>query len=354
MSTGARRQAIRPTATEVTSCNLCGAWDFEVVGVRDRQGRPLRTVMCRTCGLVWTNPRPPIAEMDRYYNAGYRADYKGAAAPSLRKIVRGLAGAHDRRRALRSLLRPAPGRPGAPAPRRRLLDVGCGAGEFVYLMRRDGFDASGLEPGREYAGFARDVLGIPIQTATVGEAQVAPGSLDFVTMFHCLEHVPDPRGVLATVRGWLRTGGLAIVEVPNVDATVQSPSHRFHYAHLHHFSGATLGALAEAAGLHVVGTYYSADRGNVTCVVRRQSDLDTPPGLAAGRSTAVGAAAARTRAILTSHTRAGHYLSPTPYRRALDRLRRRLREDRLLRRLKSPEDVLKWAEDTEFRDLPNA
>jgi SAM-dependent methyltransferase len=318
----------RPAATEVTACNLCGGGDYDVVATSDREGRPLRTVMCRACGLVWTNPRPTAGDMDAYYASGYRADYTGAAAPPLRKIVRGMLGARDRRRALRSLL------PSGAT----LVDVGCGAGEFVYLLRQEHVDASGVEPGRDYADFARRVLKIPIQTATVETAVVSPGSQDVVTMFHALEHVPDPARVLATVRGWLKKGGLLVVEVPNVESTVQAPSHRFHYAHLHHFTGATLGALGEAAGLRLVRTYHSEDGGNVTCLFRRQTDQRHLP-------TAMEEPAARTRSVLASHTPIRHYLSPTPYRRVISRIRRRWDEDRLLRRLKTVDDVLLWAAD---------
>jgi hypothetical protein len=139
------------------------------------------------------------------------------------------------------------------------------------------------------------------------------------------------------VRGWLRDDGVVVVEVPNVESTVQAPGHRFHYAHLFHFSGATLAALGQAAGLRVVRTTYSDDGGNVTCVFRRESDSGgrLPEGLAAAR--------ARTRSILEGHTALRHYLSPTPYRRATGRLARRWREDRLLRRLGTLESVLRWA-----------
>ena len=63
-------------ATRRNACNLCGAGNDVVVGARDRDGHPLRTVLCRTCGLVWTNPRPSAADMDAYYETDYRADYK--------------------------------------------------------------------------------------------------------------------------------------------------------------------------------------------------------------------------------------------------------------------------------------
>ena len=232
----------RPPAREETACNLCGARNYVVVGTRDRDGQPLQTVLCRVCGLVWTNPRPTAADMKAYYETMYRADYKGqASAPSLRKIVRGLLGAADRRRMLRPMLQaPEDGTTGNPTT---MIDVGCGAGELVYLMRRDGVDASGIEPGVEFAGFAQTVLRVPVQTAAVEAATVPAASQDLVTMFHALEHVPDPRSLLTTVRGWLKRGGQLVVEVPNVAARVQAPSHQYHYAHLYHFTGSTLGAL---------------------------------------------------------------------------------------------------------------
>ncbi len=322
-----RGAVTRAAPAEWVPCNLCGAASYDVVARRDRDGRPLQTVLCRACGLVWTNPRPAAEAIDRYYEAEYRPDYTGTAAPAPRKLLRGLLGARDRRDALTPLLPP-----GAS-----VLDVGCGAGELVFLLRRAGLAAAGIEPGGEYAGFARRVLGVPVQTASVGSAVVRPASLDAVTMYHCLEHVADPKLVLARAGTWLRTDGLLVVEVPNVDSTVQAPAHRYHYAHLYHFSGATLGALGEAAGLGLVRASCSSDGGNVVCVFRRG------PG-APGSRLDPAAAAARTAAILRTHTSARHYLSLTPYRRALDRLARRWREDRLLRRLRTVDGIVGWAE----------
>ena len=316
---------VRPAAREETVCNLCGASTDVVVGTRDREGAPLRTVLCTVCGLVWTNPRPTAADMNAYYETSYRADYKGHRAPPVRKIVRGFLGAADRRPALRRF--------GA----RTMLDVGCGAGELVYLMRRDGVDASGLEPGVEFADFARTVLHVPVQTAPVDSATIQAESQDLVTMFHALEHVPDPLTVVTTVRRWIRQGGHLVVEVPNISARVQAPNHLYHYAHLHHFTGSTLAALGQAAGLRLVETRYTADRGNVICVFQRAGDQrERPAGLEAE--------AAATLAALRSHTTVRHYLSGVPYVRALQRMRRRMGENRLLRRVRTVEDAVRWAD----------
>jgi 2-polyprenyl-3-methyl-5-hydroxy-6-metoxy-1,4-benzoquinol methylase len=323
----------RPAATEETACNLCGAREYEVVSRVDRDGQPLRTVLCTRCGLVWTNPRPSAADMDRYYEREYRSDYKGAAAPPLRKVVRGLMGAVERWRMLRPVIEDA-GVPADASARRRVLDVGCGAGEFVHVLRRAGVEASGIEPGREYAEFARRVLEIPIQTATVGAAQVPPASLDVVTMFHALEHVPDPLGVLRTVRTWLTRGGALVVEVPNVESTVQAPAHRYHYAHLHHFSAGSLRALGEAAGFTHERTWFSPDGGNVMALFRRQDDQERIPA-------GLERQAARTLAILRGHTTVRHYLRPLPYVRPFQRLRQRWHENRLIRRFRTTEDAVR-------------
>ena len=155
-------------------------------------------------------------------------------------------------------------------------------------------------------------------------------------MFHALEHVSDPRRVLRTIREWIKHGGIALVEVPNIAATVQAPSHRFHYAHLYHFTSETLAALGEAAGLRAVRTEHSADGGNVTAIFRRDSDEVRPP-------VGLESHAARTSSTLKSHMAWNHYLSVTPYARALGRLRRRRYEDRLLRQFPTIDHIVRWA-----------
>ena len=331
-------RTVRPAATQETPCNLCGARHYIVVGTSDRDGEPLQTVLCRTCGLVWTNPRPEEAAIDAYYATLYRADYKGHAAPPLRKIVRGFAGAVERRALLREVLKKSGESSRTTDRRLRMIDVGSGAGELVFLMRRDGVDASGLEPGLAFAEVARTVLKVPIETATVERAVVLPDSQDVVTMFHALEHVADPRRVLTIVRKWIGRGGHLVIEVPNIEAGVQAPSHLYHFAHLHHFTGSSLAALGEAAGFRHVETRYTPDRGNVIAILRRgDDDAERPPSGLEG-------AAARTLDALTTHTAVRHYFSTVPYARVFGRFRRRREEDRLLARIRSVEDAVRWAE----------
>jgi SAM-dependent methyltransferase len=318
----------RVPLSEETACNLCGSRSYDVVGTKDRDGRPLRTTICRACGLVWTNPRPTLQDLERYYRHTYRTDYTRSAVPTRRKLLRGMLGALERRRWLQPMLRRGS----------RVLDVGCGAGELVYLLRAAGCDAAGIEPDETFAEHARAVLGVPVQTATVDTALVDPGTFDLATMFHALEHVADPRATLARLAAWLRPSGVAVIEVPNVEAVCQAPAHRFHYAHLFAFSPGTLEGIAARAGFARVRLELTDDGGNIVGVFRKRQGGSLVIDPAEGR-----ARYERTREVLRRHTAVRHYLSLTPYTRALARGRRRLQENARLKRYPTVESILDWA-----------
>jgi 2-polyprenyl-3-methyl-5-hydroxy-6-metoxy-1,4-benzoquinol methylase len=315
----------RARPTEETACNLCGASEYDVVATTDREGCPLQTTMCRRCGLVWTNPRPSAEAIDEYYRREYREDYKKSRMPGRRKVLRGMLGALERRRWLGRLLQQGD----------RVLDAGSGAGELVFLLRAAGFDASGLEPDESFAEFAREVLRVPVETGAVAAAERPERSLDAVTMFHALEHVADPVAVLTRIARWLRPSAVLVVEVPNVEARCQAPGHRFHFAHLFAFSPGTLEGVAARAGFAAITVALTEDGGNIIGTFRRQEAAAEMPDLSRQYQ--------RTRAILDAHTPVRHYLSSTPYRRALSRAGRRLIENRLLARYKTVDDIVQWA-----------
>jgi putative addiction module CopG family antidote len=98
-----------------------------------------------------------------------------------------------------------------------VLDIGCGSGFYLAALREAGWDGEGIEPGETAAQFARKHCGLPVHNSNAEEALAAcrDGSFDLVTMWHVLEHLPDPAKVLAEVRRILRPGGTLMLEVPN-------------------------------------------------------------------------------------------------------------------------------------------
>jgi SAM-dependent methyltransferase len=303
-------------------CNLCGSVDVEVIGTRDRDAHPLRTTICRMCGLVWSNPRPGPDDVRRYYSREYRLDYKGHSTPSLRHIARSGRGALNRYRALAPFLKR-----GA-----RILDAGAGGGEVVYVLRKLGFDASGLEPDEEYARHARETLDVPVATGFVQDATFPPGSFDVVTMYHALEHVEDPAAILSRLRSWMADEGVLLIEVPNIEALCISPTHRFHFAHFYNFSRAALEALGRKAGFEPVQTTTSSDGGNLMSVLRAAA---APHAAAADAGNY-----ARVASIVKGHTAFKYYCSPWPYAGPLNRLRTYLADSRATQGCDTPTQVL--------------
>ena len=284
-------------------CNLCGSSDVEVIGTRDRDGHPLRTTICRRCGLVWSNPRPDEDAVRRYYSREYRLDYKGHSMPSLRHIARSGRGALSRYRALAPFLNKGG----------RVLDAGAGGGEVVYVLRRFGFDAVGLEPDEQYARHAREALGVPVETGFVQDASFSPGAFDVVTMYHALEHVEDPLAILSRIRSWIAEKGVLLIEVPNAEAQCIAPGHRFHFAHFYNFSRATLEALGRKAGFEPAQTTTSPDGGNIISVFRAAT-----PGMPAPIDPDNYA---RIAGRIRGHSAVKYYCSAFPYRGPFGRLR---------------------------------
>lgn len=197
---------------------------------------------CVACAAAFLDPRPAPHALSRAYADGYythgahsteRPRHDAAASPrirarhayvnrrydySLRPASRtGLALAY-----LNPRLRASAARTyrhlRLPHSGATLLDVGCGAGEFVAAARAAGWEAVGIDPDPAAIASGR-AAGLPISTDSLAEvASASGGSFDAVTMSHVLEHVPHPVELLALARTVLRPDGVLWLATPNLDA----------------------------------------------------------------------------------------------------------------------------------------
>jgi SAM-dependent methyltransferase len=99
-------------------------------------------------------------------------------------------------------------------PPARALDVGCGHGGFVALLRWAGFDASGLELSQAIVEYARRVFAVPILHGPLAEQSIAPGSLDIIALMDVVEHFPDPVAALRDCVPLLADDGLLLLQTP--------------------------------------------------------------------------------------------------------------------------------------------
>jgi ubiquinone/menaquinone biosynthesis C-methylase UbiE len=197
---------------ETIPCNLCGSEDaipiFETHDhLLDLPGS-YRFVRCQVCGLVYVNPRPTWAERADHYAPSYRGYHRLETEHSLlqRRLME--VGLHKRRRIITAYLRSG-----------RLLDVGCGGGDFLHWMRqRPVWQVYGLERVPEMALAAHCHHDLPVVMGDVVQLSFAPASFDVVTLWTALEHLPDPAQGLSECARVLRRGGLLVVRTVTVDS----------------------------------------------------------------------------------------------------------------------------------------
>jgi SAM-dependent methyltransferase len=106
----------------------------------------------------------------------------------------------------------------ALALRGAVLDIGCGDGRFLSGLA-DRFTLTGLDLNPSAIERARLTRGLKdVYTLTIEEMRQRTdlaGTYDVVTLFHVLEHVEDPAGLIASIAACLRPGGLLALSVPN-------------------------------------------------------------------------------------------------------------------------------------------
>jgi 2-polyprenyl-3-methyl-5-hydroxy-6-metoxy-1,4-benzoquinol methylase len=165
---------------------------------------PFQLVDCAACGLRFTNPRPTGATLDRYYQSENYISHSNRSATLLDRVYQRVRGYALKAKHSRVAYHQADG---------RLLDVGCGTGEFLAYCASRGYVVQGIEPSlcaREQA-IANHSLSILPQL----ELLPAQEQFDVITLWHVLEHLPDPRTTFKRLFALMADGGLLAIAVPD-------------------------------------------------------------------------------------------------------------------------------------------
>ena len=309
---------------EHVTCNLCNSCNHEAISNRGRNRELMNTVICRECGLVFTNPMPTQSEIDDFYSWSYRISYKGVYTPKPKHIYR------NGKRAIPRLLRVKELGYLSGA----LLDVGSGGGEFLYLMSRLGYEVHGVEPDLRYGEFTHKQYDLDVILEPVQNVKLRSEAYDIITMNHVLEHIRNPVEILQRIRLFLRPKGVLIVEVPNVSAVYHSPKTKFHFAHLYNFSMQTLERLGARVGLKAI----SAKIIPYVCHINMAFIRDDVQ-LSADKVTDAKHYE-QIHYMLGRHDLTRHMLSGYPYRRFFSNLARPIYEKIALRGETSPRVIL--------------
>ena len=134
-----------------------------------------------------------------------------------------------------------------------VLEIGCGDGGFLAKLLQAGAYARGIEPSRAQRDIAL-AQGLDVVDGLLTADRVLEGGpFDAFATRQVFEHVEDLHGFLAAIRAHLKSDGVGLVEVPNLDTLLaQDRFFDFIPEHVNYFSSRTLRLVLEMAGFEVV------------------------------------------------------------------------------------------------------
>ncbi|HEY1479680.1 MAG TPA: class I SAM-dependent methyltransferase [Gaiellales bacterium] len=135
---------------------------------------------------------------------------------------------------------------------RRVIDVGCGDGQYLSVLEGLGAVVAGLEPSAPFKLLA-EARGHRVFAGYAAGLQPLPeGPYDAFVTRQVLEHVPDPIDFLSSIRASLSDDGVGLVEVPSIEqALARGRFFDFFPDHLNYFSAGTLARALERSGFLV-------------------------------------------------------------------------------------------------------
>ena len=222
--------------------------DFEYNTVPDS----FEFVRCHDCQHVYLSPRPAKSELSTIYPSNYYAWEEGGN-PLVARVRRRWEG--GKVKLYRNWVGEGP---------RRILDVGCGNGRFLELLRDfgpAGWQLEGIDFDAQVAEQCR-ARGFRTQVSRVEDFDPGGDRYDAVVMLQLIEHVEDPAALSARVFDILEPGGCFIIETPNLAGLDYDLFRRRHWGHYHFprhwnlFSTPALHRLLEERGFEVAHTEY--------------------------------------------------------------------------------------------------
>lgn len=205
-------------------------------------GEEFELLLDKELQLLKTHPQPAAYQLGKYYESEDYISHTDSKRSLFEKLYHAV-----KQKALRDKVKliekfhPAKG---------ILLDIGAGTGDFLVAAKKNGWNITGIEPNEKAKGIAlsksvtfKDSLG-----------NVADQSIDVVTMWHVLEHVPDVEAQIKELKRIIKPTGVIVIAVPNYKS-YDAKKYGIYWAaydvprHLWHFSKTAIEKLFAVEGI---------------------------------------------------------------------------------------------------------
>lgn len=249
------------------ACDLCGATSNTVLfEAFDRlygcQGS-FTYVRCDNCGLVFMNPQIPESRLSNYYPQDY-TPHLSVKQPSVSEI-------ELHHCVLEKLNSDS-----------KLLDVGCGSGKFLHLIKTvTDCKVFGIDNSQNAVQAAKTNYDIDVFEGIIADAPFDSHTFDAVTAWWVLEHVPNPSQVLSKISELLKPDGDCVIAIPNIASFNAGVFKNKWYhldcpRHLYLYSPETITKLLDKAGMRVYKIVFEKKAKGIVQSLRNCSKNTTP------------------------------------------------------------------------------
>ena len=234
------------------NCPWCGSpTDKTVLQLKDYflSKEDFAIMECPHCGLRFTHPRPAPEVIGKYYQSeeyySHQQNKKGLV-PRIYEFVKTFNIKHKASLAVGGLTQG------------QLLDIGCGVGDFLVYVKKQGWEVQGIEPSDDARKIAETRLGFMPKSPS--ESSIFEDhSFDVITMWHVLEHIDDLHFQTSEIVRLLKPGGRLIIALPNFQS-FDCQYYKEKWAawdvprHLNHFAPDVLRGMFSSLGFQVIDT----------------------------------------------------------------------------------------------------
>ena len=229
---------------------------------------------CLYCNCCFLSPNPTKQQLDAAYDDSYYGQSESKFPGWIEKVLDNF-----RSKRARTVMRYVK----APA---KVLDIGCGNGRFLQGLIDKNYSGFGIELPSKSAERASRVPGLNLKTGQLCKDDFGEYFFDALTMWHVIEHLPEPRKTLQIIGKVLKPRGYLMVSLPNIDS-LQSRLFRGRWLHLDpprhllFFGALDLAKIMQTFGFEIVTIKYFSLEQNpfgmqqsiLNCMLRKREVL---------------------------------------------------------------------------------
>ncbi len=185
---------------------------------------------CENCGFRFTNPRPSTNNLSKYYKSDNYISHSNSKK-GLINLAYQIARHYTLKKKFNLINKYISGN--------KILDVGCGTGEFLNYFKKHNWSTFGIEPNENARKFAIEKYNLKVKDEN-SFSDFKNDSFDVITMWHSLEHIYFLKETIFEIKRLLKNNGTLFIALPNCncfDAKIYKeywagydvPRHLYHF-----------------------------------------------------------------------------------------------------------------------------